>query len=272
MKMKITFTVVLAILMMAGFAWADGRGGNYNNSESGSYSGAGASVDDHSTTKIRSTDRKFPNAGMTPMPGTNPFFAEPTPDSSFRSVRELIEMISGPGAFTFKITEGALKRLAKGGDVESHLQIIRGRDVVKRAGFQKDAKWLWIAYHKPTYTADKITGYLYPKNLIITGAVDGEADDGDTNSFQVLGEMGLKAIRDGNDCMVISKENHHRRIEASGWGIGFYTVIAGNWDDGKGGGAGGGGTGYASNKSGPEDLPWAQGYVGVLIGDYPSIK
>jgi hypothetical protein len=268
--MKRVFAIVLAILMMAGYAWAEGRGGNYSSTSADSFSGSGASVDDHSSTKIY--DRNFPNAGMTPMPGTNPFFAEPTPDSSFRSVRELIEMISGPGAFTFKITEGALKRLAKGGDVESHLQIIRSSHVVTRAAFPKDAKWLWIAYHKPVYTEEKITGFLYPKNLIITGAVDGEADGGDTNSFQVLGDMGLKALKDGNDCMVISKENHHRRIEASGWGIGFYTVIAGNWDDGKGGGAGGGGTGYASNKSGPEDLPWAQGYVGVLIGDYPSIK
>jgi hypothetical protein len=264
MKFFKCFIAALLLFFIAGIAQA----GNDIDTNADSFAASGASIDDHSKNTSNVYDRKFPNPGITPLPGTNAFFSTPTEDSSFRSVADLIEMIGGPDAVTFKISKGALENLAKGGDVETHLQIIRGPDTVSRA---PKSVWLWIAYQKPIMENGVLRAML-PVNMTVTGAVDGEADDGDTNSFQVLGEMGLKAIKDGNNVMVITKEDSHRKIEASGWGIGTYTVIAGNMENGKLGGGGGGGTGYASNETGPEDRPWAQGYVGMLIGTWLEMK
>jgi selenophosphate synthetase-related protein len=97
----------------------------------------------------------------------------------------------------------------------------------------------------------------------VTGYLDGEADDGDTNSLQVIGEIGLAVVKDGNNYMVLTSEGAHRKVEAEGWGIGFYTTGGIISDSGKASGIMGGGTGYAQNETGPEDRPWIQGYFGV---------
>jgi archaellum component FlaG (FlaF/FlaG flagellin family) len=262
MKVFKCFIAALILFFIAGIAQA----GDVVDTNADSFAGASVTIDDHSENTSNVYDRKFANPGLTPLPGTQAFLSVPTQDSSFRSVKDLIEMIGGPGAVCIKLSEGALINLAKGGDVESHLQIIRGPDMVTRAS-NKGARWIWLAYQKPV-TEDGVVRAMQPVNMTVTGAIDGEADDGDTNSFQVLGKMGLKALKDGNNVMVISAEDAHRKIEASGWGIGTYTVLAGNMDNGKIAGGGGGGTGYASNETGPEDRPWAQGYVGMLIGTW----
>jgi hypothetical protein len=266
MKFFKCFIAALLLFFIAGIAQA----GNDIDTNADSFAASGASIDDHSKNTSNVYDRKFPNPGITPIPGTNAFFSDPTEDSSFRSVKDLIEMISGPGAVTLKISEGALANMAKGGDVDTHLQIIRGADSVDRAP-KNGTRWLWIAYQKPIME-NGVLRPMTPVNMTVTGAIDGEADDGGTNSFQVLGKMGLKAIKDGNNVMVISAEDSHRKIEASGYGFGTYVVVAGNMDNGKLGGGGGGGTGFAKNVTGPEDLPWAQGYVGVLIGTWLEMK
>ena len=127
-------------------------------------------------------------------------------------------------------------------------------------------KWLTLAYHRQIRRGGAAVGIKVPTNLTTTGFIDGEANNADTNSFQVIGKMGLKALKDGNSAMVVTKENWHRSVLASGWGIGTYVVAGGNWDNGKMSGGGGGGTGYSKNKTGPEDMPWCHAYVGVING------
>ena len=169
------------------------------------------------------------------------------------------------------MTEGALEQLAKGGDVDSHLQIVRGFDQVPRIytrNFEGD-KWLTIAIEKPILGKNKkgetiVIGTERISDLEVTGYVDAEADDAETNSLQVIGELGLEALADGNNYLVITAEGAHRKVEAQGWGVGTYTVYGANWDNGKQSGGGGGGLGYAWNETGPEDRPWVQGYVGCL--------
>ena len=187
------------------------------------------------------------------MPMTNGFFTSPTPDSSFRSIKELFDVF-GDGT-TLKMTEGALMSLAKGGKVDTNFQVINDENRVKRA-YNKDFKgdrWLWITIQKPV-------------GFEPTALVDGEADHGDTNSFHVLGRMGLKALKDGNNVMVITSEGAHRMVQAKGWGIGLYVAGGVTSSNGKEAISPGGGTGYAQNTSGTEDMPWLQGYVGNEIG------
>ena len=97
-----------------------------------------------------------------------------------------------------------------------------------------------------------------------TSMFDAEADDADTNSLQVIGKAGLKALKDDNNIMVITAEGFHRAVEASGWGIGFYGVRGDVSDTGKSSSAGGGGTGFAKNEVSSEDRPWVSGYAGVI--------
>lgn len=225
---------------------------------------AGALID-QSGQDNRVYNRNFVIPGNTPLPQTNGFFTAPTPDSSFRSITELFE---NDGS-SISVTEGALESMAKGGNVDLHLQLIKGPDQTPRV-FVKDEngdRWLTITYHKPVYTVvngKKVLKYVIkPEGLTRTGFIDGEADNGDTNSLQVIGKCGLKALKDGDTHMVITAEGAHRAVEASGWGIGFYTVGGDISDNGKTAGSLGGGTGYASNETGTEDRPWIQGYVGV---------
>jgi hypothetical protein len=216
-------------------------------------------------------NRNFVNPGNTPLPMTNGFFTAPTPDSSFRSIRDILANLEGDGAFEMRISESALKEIAKGADVEGTLQIIKDDVIVPRV-YTKDTdkkdRILTIAIEKPIFGKNEkgetvVVGTADIEGLQNTGLVDGEADDGDTNSFQVLAERGLKVLADGNNYMVVTSEGAHRKVEASGWGVGTYGVYGGVSDTGKESGAGGGGTGYASNETGPEDRPWFQGYCGV---------
>lgn len=223
---------------------------------------AGATITDNSSQKNTNYDRKFVIPGNIPLPMTNGFFTAPTPDSSFRSIKDILRVF-GDGN-TLKISEGALEKSAKGGDVDLHLQIVRGDEAVPRV-YTKDFKgdkWLTIGIEKPIFEKGKLIGTERLEGLNVTGLIDGESDDAETNSLQVIGKVGLKALADGNNFLIITAEGAHRKVEASGWGIGTYTVYGGNWDNGKQSGGGGGGLGYASNETGPEDRPWIQGYVG----------
>jgi len=270
-KMLSSLIIVLVVMFVGSVAFAD-----VDNAATATVekveAGAGASIDDHSSTRIKNYDRNLPIPGNVPLPQTNGFFTIPTPDSSFRSVKELIEVLAGDNATSVRISEGALEEMAKGGDVESHLQVIRGKNIVKRVGADEDdVRWLTIAYHKPIIKMidgkARMVGVVKPKNVMATGMIDGEADDGDTNSYQVLGKCGLKALRDGNSILVVETEGAHRKVEAWGAGIGLYTVGGQVSDGGQTSGVLGGGTGVAWNEVGPEDRPWIQGYVGVINGE-----
>jgi hypothetical protein len=258
MKKMVIAIMMLSLVLVGGNALA----GTYNNAEVNDVT---AFVDnsDNSVNDSNVTNRQFVNPGNTPLPQTNGFFTSPTPDSSFRSIRDILRVFGDGQSLRVELTEGALEEMARGGDVKSHLQIVRGNAAVPRAEAIDGVKYLIVGIEAPIIKDNKVIGTAKIDGLKSTGFVDGEADDGDTNSIQVLGKMGLKALKDGNNYMIITAEGAHRKVEASGWGIGFYTVIANVSDGGTTSGLGGGGTGYAQNETGPEDRPWMQGYVGV---------
>ena len=215
---------------------------------------------DNSSSKIY--NRQFVNAGMTPIPGTNGFFTAPTPDSSFRMAKELIYYLTGDAqALSVRLTEGALENLAKGGDVDANLQIVRA-DVATAKADENDVKWLTISIIAPVVKDGKLIG-VRKEALNVGGFADGEADDRETNSFMVIGKVGLKALRAGFGHMQIVTEGAHRAVEAQGFGIGTYTVGGTVKDSGKDSALVGGGLGYAWNDTSTEDRPWIQANVGM---------
>lgn len=225
-------------------------------------SAATVNIDDNSSNKSKVYNRQFVNPGNTPIPGTNGFFTAPTPDSSFRQVAEFIYYLTGDAdAVSVQLTEGACEALAKGGDVDSNIQIVRQRLAVAKAD-QDGVKWITISMIKPVVEDGKLVR-VAKADLRIAGFVTAEADDADTDSFQVIGKLALKVIAANLDHLQITAEGAHRKVEASGFGIGFYTVGAQVSQGGQTSGLAGGGLGYATNEAGPEDRPWIQGNAGL---------
>lgn len=226
---------------------------------------ASISTTDNSKSKVY--NRQFVNSGMTPIPGTNGFFTAPTPDSSFRNARELIFYLTGDTeALSVRLSEGAIENLAKGGDVEANVQMVREEVAIAKAD-ENGTKWLTISIIAPVFEmkeGKKVMTGIRKEAIDVGGFADGEADDGETNSFMVIGKVGLKAIKKGFDHLQITSEGAHRKVEASGWGVGTYTVGGALSDSGKTSGLVGGGLGYASNETGTEDRPWIQGNVGMI--------
>ena len=218
----------------------------------------GQSIDSHDSNNVDGA-RFLPNPGVVPLPMTNGFFTAPTPDSSFRSIRELITM-DNPEAKCLKITEGVLEGWASGADADVNYQPIREVRVLARGnkadrklldGTTEEARWLNICIEQP-------------KGFKTAAFVDGEADDGDTNMYSVLGKAGILAIKDGVSTLVITAEGAHRAVEASGWGVGLYVLGSDVSKGGSTAGIMGGGTGYASNETQTEDEPWFQGKAGMV--------
>ena len=237
---------------------------NAGSNSGGNTMGQDLAIDqsDHSTTKSKVYNRQFVNPGNTPIPGTNGFFTAPTPDSSFRQIAEFIYYLTGDeNAVSVQLTEGACEKLAAGGDINSNIQIVRERLQVAKAD-QDGVKWITISMIKPIVKDGVLVGVNKAK-LRIAGFATAEADDADTDSFQVIGKLALKAIAAGLDHLQVTAEGAHRKVEASGWGVGFYTVGAQVSSGGQTSGLAGGGMGYAKNEAGPEDRPWIQGNIGL---------
>jgi hypothetical protein len=245
---------------------------NTSRSSSSSFSGAaagaasksnatGGTADSTSRVEIKDNsqttniDRRYVNPGSIPMPSLPGFYTEPTEDPSFRSIADLFAVFGDE----FSVTEGVLKQWAKGGSVDVHFQISRGEDEVGRIYDSSPQSWKWL------YIAKKAS-----PNLIVTGFTDGVAADGGTNSFQVLAEMGLAALKDGNNFLIFRREGIHRAVEASGWGVGLYTAGGLNSANGQQSITPGGGTGYARAKTGPQDKPWIHAYVGWMPMGRPA--
>lgn len=233
-----------------------------NQADAEASSGSSIETTDNSTNTSKVYNRQFVNPGNTPIPGTNGFFTAPTPDSSFRQVAEFIYYLTGDAnAVSVQLTEGACEALAKGGDVDSNIQIVRQRLAVAKAD-QDGVKWITISMIKPVVEDGVVVG-VNKADLRIAGFVTAEADDADTDSFQVIGKLALKVIAANLDHLQITAEGAHRKVEASGFGIGFYTVGAQVSQGGQTSGLAGGGLGYATNEAGPEDRPWIQGNAGL---------
>lgn len=245
MKKLFIAVLCLSLVLVGGNAFAQEANATVEGVQ------AGASIDRHDVNTYNTYDRKFVNPGVTPFPQTNGFFTSPTPDSSFRSIKDFIA-IFGDGT-TIRMSDGAIDQLAKGGfDAEVNYQVVNDEDIVARA-YSKDFKgtrYLYITLEKPA-------------GLEVTAMVDGEADDNDTNSLMVLGQMGQEALADGCNVLVLTAEGAHRAVEAGGWGIGAYATGGLVNQSGKESLTPGGGTGVAHNKSMTEDMPWLQGYAGV---------
>lgn len=159
--------------------------------------------------------------------------------------------------------------MARKGKVKVIFQVVRDGDDVKRnKGKDEDGqRYLTVHYLKSVvveYVDNTVSiDIIKPKDITPTGFIEGKATNGDTNSFQVFGKMGLKALKDGNSDMVITQEGHHRRVEADGWGVGTHVTGGTISDSGSSSIVGHGGTGYSSDKVGTEDYPWLHGYVGM---------
>ena len=241
-KMFIALFVCVSLIMVGGNALAD-------------VAGAAAVVKDVSSDLTQTDnsvnnvyDRKFVNPGVYPMPQTNGFFTSPTPDSSFRGMEEFLA-IFGDGKAVI-LSDGAVDQMAKGGfDTEVNYQIVNDETIVPRVTYD-GTKYIKITIEKPA-------------DVKVVALVDGEADDNDTNSMMVLGQMAQEAIKDGCNVLVITAEGAHRAVEASGWGVGTAVTGGAVNTSGKESVAGGGGTGYSSNGTMTEDLPWLQGFAAV---------
>ena len=223
-------------------------GGEGTSAEAGAYIFNDSHDDNRS--KVEGP-RYLPNPGIVPLPNTNGFFTAPTPDSSFRSIREIVKM-DDPNAVCLRVTEGTLESWAKGGDTKPNYQLVREPSVLARGNkAENDVRWLDICIETP-------------KGFVTAALVDNEADDGDTNMLNVLGKAGSMAAKDGVTTLVITAEGAHRSVEASGWGIGLYMLGSDVSKGGSTAGIMGGGTGYASNETQTEDNPWFQGKAGMV--------
>ena len=157
MKKMLIVISVLSCLFLVGNVFGQSVSGSKSDADANSQSGV--LIDNsHQSSKVTNNDRKLVQ-GVPVMAGTNGFFTSPTPDSSFKSIKDILRAF-GDGT-TLRITEGALENMAKGGDVESHLQIIRGSDAVPRIYTSdfKDTKWLTIAIEKPIFGKNGFNAY-----------------------------------------------------------------------------------------------------------------
>jgi hypothetical protein len=255
MLKKVLGLILVGVLCLSPMAFAD----NTAVSQTQSQSNSGALIDNsNQDNRVKSINRNLPVPGNTPIPGTNGFFTAPTPDSSFRNMVEVLRF-AGP-----IFSEGALDEMKSGADIESHFQLFNSKKRVKRAAAPFiDEKEGNVPHIKVIIDHN---GNLKAEGEVrFFAAVDGEADDAETNSIQVMADMAQDCLKNGGNLMVITNQGAHRRVEASGWGIGFYTVGSQISDGGQTAGLVGGGTGYASNQAGPEDLPWLHGYCGVRM-------
>jgi len=264
------FVIVLISFMFlfagTGFAVAAGYDvGTKAAADADAASDSKASISTTDNSKNKVTNRQFVNPGVAPMPMTNGFFTAPTPDSSFRSIKDILRVFTD--GYEMRFSEGALESMAKGGDLNLNFQVIRETVVrVYNKDNDPDVKWLHIGIEAPQFGEVDgkrvVVGTAKFDGLTVTSMIDAEADDAKTNSLQVIGAAGLAALKDGNNFMVLTAEGAHRKVEASGWGIGFYTTGGQVSDGGTTAGIIGGGTGYSKNQTGTEDRPWIQGYAG----------
>ena len=202
--------------------------------------------DDHSRTKIDDTP-EFYSPG--PMPGVSlPAYISDHKDSADPSLRSAKDLIRFGNVFS----KAALENLAAGGDVKVNFPIVKNRITKPDNVLADGQQWLMIVIEPPG-PEDK---------FYMSAPVDARADDAETTSFQVIGKLGLKALANGDNVLLLTSEGFLRKMEAGGWSIGSYGGGAVTSDGGTTGGSGGMGLGIGESTVGPEHRPWVKGYSG----------
>lgn len=95
------------------------------------------------------------------------------------------------------------------------------------------------------------------------------AKDGD--SIQLLGYIGLEAIKLGANTVLLVNEGVERTLKASGWGIGLNYTQANMGIQDDTGRVGSGGTGYSTGWSKYLDKPWIRA-IAVYVQDEYFVK
>ena len=178
MKKLILTAMILVLSIGVSFA------GVSNEATSGSQAGASALIENNDNSNTNITDRSFVQPGFAPAAETKPFFTEPTKDSSFRSVTELVK-------FGNMFSEAVLKKMARG--VDSELNFDKVRDFDKPDNRLEDGQRYILIVHEGTMPP----GY---KN---SSTFQNEAKDADTTSFQIVAEAALAAIENGDNILFI---------------------------------------------------------------------
>jgi len=246
MKRILIFTLVM--VFMASIVYASDGAYNYNdndqqqNQEQQQKQGQ----DQKTTVDIDSHDinREFVRAPITSLPEHSRFTVRPTKDSSFRDIQELLNIYD-------RFNEGTIDKLKEGGKVKVHYQMLNDEDQIKRAEPIKGERWIRLVIGKPV------------KGAKIVAMLDGEAKDGDTNSFQVLGAILQAAYEDGSNIVYITNQDTHRQVNASSKGFGGNIAGAAVNTDGTVSGVTGGGMGFSFSKALTDDKPWFHAYAAV---------
>jgi len=238
--------VVIAFFIVCLFNRAYAGTSPSQSAVSGSQSAAGASInyDDHSKNSV--IDRQFaPSSGNVTAHTQGRYTEIKGADVSYRPAHEFL-MFGGVWS------EGSLKAMAAGGDVKYSFPIVN--DYEKPSNMSPDGnRYILI-----------LTGQRIPQSFKASVPYDAEADDTNTNSFQIIALMALKALQNGDNVLLITHEGFNDKIYASGWGIGTHAVGAVVNESGKVSGTGGGGFGVSKNNSGEERMPWIRGYSGCV--------
>ncbi len=244
-KFKMLFVIFAIVGTFLTLQINDAIAGTSANSGSTSASGANAYLgfDDHSKTKV--IDRNFVGSSPSVTGQTHPLFVDGDgEDNSFRGFTDLIK-------FGAVFSESALKNLARGGDVNVYMPVLTSTP--KPSNKYGNQRWIKLVA-------------VVPVGFKATAPVDSEADDFDTNSFQVIARTALDAIENGDNVLWIEWEGYQDKVRSTGWGIGSHTATGVVTETGKVSGVAGGGWGYSSNSAGKERKPWIRGYAGFIPG------
>lgn len=241
-KATMVIVGVLAAWILVSLAHA---GGPANSLQSTNKSGSIAQIVDNSE-NIGGVDRQFAPGGFNVTAHTQPLMVPNTgEDVSFRFAVEFVRFISVH-------SEDNLRRLARGGDYEMHFTPMVNFEKAPLEAWD-GKRYIWI-----------VTGDSHPDGFRGVAPYDIEADDDDTNSFQLIAKAALLAIENGDNVLWINYQGWKDRVNASGWGIGTHAVHAQVTPGGTQSTVGGGGLGYSKNTAGTEMRPFIRGWSGCV--------
>lgn len=251
MKKIIVMLISVMFLLTATISFA----GVSNEANAGA--AAGASVDDHSSNKSKVIDRDFVGSSPSVIGNTHALFIPDTgSDVSFRPITEMVR-------FGNVWSESALKNLAAGADYNDHFAVVN--DFPKEPNILPDGQRYIVIILENA-----------PKEFTQSAPFDAEADDFQTNTFQLVAVEALKAIENGDNILFVEYQGYGDKVLAKGWSLGSHSAGGVISDSGKLSGVVGTGLGYSKNNVGREMKPWIRGYSGYIyiddIGNYNVVN